>query len=284
VIVFPNCKINLGLNIVQRRSDGYHDLETVFYPVSLCDALEVVELAPPHQNNLGNDSSVQFSTSGETIDAMPGENLCIKAYNQLKNKFPHMPSVRMHLHKSIAPGSGLGGGSADGAFTLRLLNDKFQLGLTIEQLLDHALQLGSDCPFFIVNKPCFATGRGEFLERVSVDLSLYKIILVVPPIHVRTAEAFSSVKPAQPSQSIREIIRQPVETWAHRLKNDFESSVLNKYPEIRNIKDQLYKAGSVYSSLSGTGSAVYGIFRRDDTPDLTFGLKYFVKELIGKQQ
>jgi 4-diphosphocytidyl-2-C-methyl-D-erythritol kinase len=282
VIVFPNCKINLGLNIIHKRSDGYHDLETVFYPVSLCDALEVVEVAAPHQSNLGNDSSAQFSTSGETIDSTADENLCIKAYNQLKNKFPQIPPVRMHLHKSVAPGSGLGGGSADGAFTLRLLNDKFQLGLTIEQLLDHALQLGSDCPFFIVNKPCLATGRGEFLERVQVDLSMYKIILVVPPIHVRTAEAFSSVKAAQPSQSIREIIRQPVEKWAHKLKNDFEYSVLNAYPEIGNIKDQLYKAGAIYSSLSGTGSAVYGIFRRDYTPDLIFGAKYFLKELISK--
>jgi 4-diphosphocytidyl-2-C-methyl-D-erythritol kinase len=284
VIVFPNCKINLGLNIIQKRSDGYHDLETVFYPVTLCDALEVVEPAAPHQRNLGNDSSVQLSTSGETIDATPGENLCIKAYNQLKSKFPQMPPVRMHLHKSIASGSGLGGGSADGAFTLRLLNDKFQLGLTIEQLLDQALQLGSDCPFFIVNKPCFATGRGEFLERVTVDLSLYKIVLVVPPIHVRTAEAFSSVKAAQPSESIKEIIQQPVETWAYKLKNDFEKSVFNKYPEIGNIKDQLYNAGATYSSLSGSGSAVYGIFGRDDSPDLTFGPKYILKELISKQQ
>jgi len=284
VIVFPNCKINLGLNIVHKRNDGYHDLETIFYPLTLCDALEVVEHAAPHQSKVDYDSFVRLSISGETIDVAPRENLCMKAYSQLKNKFPEIPPVRMHLHKSIPPGSGLGGGSADGVFTLQLLNDNFLLGLTIEQLLDQALQLGSDCPFFIINKPCFATGRGEFLERVTVDLSAYKIVLVVPPIHVSTAEAFSSVKPAQPSESIKEIIQRPVDTWAQKLKNDFEESVFNKYPELGNVKDQLYKAGAIYSSLSGSGSAVYGIFRRDDSPNLPFGPKYFLKELISKSQ
>jgi 4-diphosphocytidyl-2-C-methyl-D-erythritol kinase len=284
VIVFPNCKINLGLNIIHKRNDGYHDLETVFYPLTLCDALEMVTLPQSEQNKISDHHFGALSISGETIDGAPDENLCVKAYSQLKNKFPQIPPVRMHLHKSIPPGSGLGGGSADGAFTLRLLNDTFQLGLTIEQLLDQALQLGSDCPFFMINKPCFATGRGEFLERLTVDLSAHKIVLVVPPLHVRTSEIFSSVKPVRPSQSIKEIIQQPVETWAQNLKNDFEEPVFNKYPEIRNIKDQLYKAGAMYSSLSGSGSAVYGIFRRDATPHLAFGPKYFLKELISKPQ
>jgi len=282
VIAFPNCKINLGLNILHKRNDGYHDLETVFYPLMLCDATEVVEM--PRQTNIRQRSLVQLSTSGEAIDGVPEENLCIKAYSQLKNKFPQLPPVLMHLHKSIPPGSGLGGGSSDAAFTLRLLNDKFQLGLTIEQLLDQALLLGSDCPFFIVNKPCFATGRGEFLERVTVDLSAYKIVLVIPPVHIKTAEAFSSVNPTLPSESIKEIIKQPIETWAQKLKNDFEQSVFTRYPEIGNIKDQLYKAGAIYSSLSGSGSAAYGIFRGDDTPDLSFGPRYVLKELIGKSQ
>ena len=282
--MFTNCKINLGLNIVHKRNDGYHDLETVYYPLMLYDALEVVEHTAPHQSKAGDDSSVQFSTSGEIIDGAPQANLCVKAYSQLKNKFPEIPAVRMHLHKSIPVGSGLGGGSSNGAFTLRLLNDNFHLGLTVEQLLDHALQLGSDCPFFIINRPCFATGRGEFLERVRVDLSPYKILLVVPPIRVGTAEAFFSVKPEKPSESIKEIIQQPVETWGQKLKNDFEQSLFGKYPEIANIKDQLYKAGAIYSSLSGSGSAVYGIFRRDDSSSLPFGPKYFLKELISKPQ
>jgi 4-diphosphocytidyl-2-C-methyl-D-erythritol kinase len=280
VIVFPNCKINLGLNIVHKRNDGYHDIETVFHPLTLCDALEVVN----QETNVADRSRVEFSTSGETIDGIPEKNLCMRAYEQLKNKSSQIPPVRMHLHKTIPAGSGLGGGSSDAAFTLRLLNQKFQLGLTIEQLLDQALQLGSDCPFFIINKPCFATGRGEFLERVTVDLSAYKIVLVVPPIVVRTVEAFSSVKPAQPSESIKEIIQRPVETWAQRLKNDFEQSVFSKYPEIGNIKDQLYKSGAVYSSLTGSGSAVYGIFRADDTSELSFSPKYFLKELLSKSQ
>jgi len=283
VIVFPNCKINLGLNIVHKRSDGYHDLETVLYPLPLCDALEVVQLTRSDQSNIGDHSVGQLSTSGETINGSPTENLCVKAYSQLKSKFPQIPLVRTHLHKSIPPGSGLGGGSADGAFTLQLLNDNFQLGLTIERLLDYALLLGSDCPFFIINKPCFATGRGEFLERVTVDLSAYKIVIVAPPIHIRTSEAFSSVKPARPSRSIKEIIKEPVETWAQSLKNDFEESVFNKYPEIRNIKNQLYKGGAIYSSLTGSGSAVYGIFDKDHGLNLSFGAKYFLKELISEQ-
>lgn len=281
MIVFPNCKINLGLNIVHKRNDGYHDLETVFYPLTLCDALEVVQLSSPRQSNMGDYSFVQLSTSGEPIDAAATDNLCIKAYSQLRNKFAQIPPVRMHLHKSIPLGSGLGAGSADGAFTLRLLNDKFQLGLTIEQLLDQALQLGSDCPFFIINKPCFATGRGEFLERVTVDLSAYKIVLVVPPIHVRTAEAFSSVKPAQPSESIKEIIQQPVNTWPQKLKNDFEESLFNKYPEISHIKDQIYNAGAIYASLTGSGSALYGIFDKGHRVNLSLGDKYFLKELVS---
>jgi 4-diphosphocytidyl-2-C-methyl-D-erythritol kinase len=284
VIVFPNCKINLGLNIIRKRNDGYHDLETVFYPLMLYDALEVVQLSSAQQGNTGDHSLAQLSTSGEPIDVAAAENLCVKAYSQLKNKFAQIPPVRMHLHKSIPQGSGLGAGSANGAFTLRLLNDTFQLGLTIEQLLDQALQLGSDCPFFIINKPCFATGRGEFLEPVTVDLSAYKIVLVVPPIHVKTAEAFSTVEPAQPSEPIKEIIQQPVETWTQKLKNDFERSVFNKHPNIGNVKDELYRAGAIYSSLSGSGSAVYGIFRRDDSPKLSFGPKYFLKELISKSQ
>lgn len=283
MIVFPNCKINLGLNIIRKRNDGYHDLETIFYPVPLHDALEVVELG---------DSEIittdlrfgKFSTSGEMIPGKPEDNLCLKAYALLKNNDPAISPIKMHLHKAIPAGSGLGGGSSDGAFALRLLNQKFNLGLAIEKLLDKALQLGSDCPFFIINKPCFATGRGEFLNRVEVDLSPYKIVIVIPGTHISTAEAFSMVTPTMPSKSIKEIIQQPIDTWPGELKNDFEEGVMGKYPEVGNVKQQLYKAGALYSSMSGSGSAVYGIFPKDQVLQHRFPSQYFVKELISKRQ
>lgn len=283
MIVFPNCKINLGLNIIRRRGDGYHDLETVFYPLAFHDAVEVVELDNDDPKNK-DGSFGKFSTTGEIIEGKPEHNLCIKAYNLLKNKHPLMPAVRMHLHKAIPPGSGLGGGSSDGAFTLRLLNQKFALELTIEQLLDHALQLGSDCPFFIINKPCFASGRGEFLEHITVDLSDYKIAVVIPPIHVSTSEAFSLIKPIQRSKAIKAVVQQPITTWAAELINDFEDSVFSIHPEIKKIKDELYKAGAIYASMTGTGSTVYGIFQKNHAIELRLPEKYIVKELIGKLQ
>jgi len=187
MVSFPNCKINLGLNIVNKRDDGYHDIETAFFPIQLKDALELVE-----------KEKFEFSTSGIAIEGEPEKNLCIKAYDLLKKDFPQLPAVQMHLHKAIPMGAGLGGGSADGAFTLKLLNKKFELNLSEKQLINYSLQLGSDCPFFILNKPCFATGRGEILEQMEPDLSQYKFLIVHPPIHVSTAWAFSTIKPSKP--------------------------------------------------------------------------------------
>ena len=198
-----------------------------------------------------------------------------------KKDFPQLPAVKIHLHKTIPTGSGLGGGSADGAFMLKLLNQKFDLGLSTEQLLDYALQLGSDCPFFIINKPCFATGRGEFLEPISVDLSAYKFVIANPGIHVSTTEAFSLLNPSLPSKSIKEIIQQPVETWKAELKNDFEESVFKKYPAIETIKTKMYGSGAVYASMTGSGSTVYGIFRKELEVSLDLPPNYFVKELIS---
>jgi 4-diphosphocytidyl-2-C-methyl-D-erythritol kinase len=234
MVVFPNCKINLGLNIISKRSDGYHHLETVFYPIQIKDAVEIIE-----------KEKFEFSTSGLVIDGSLENNLCIKAYHLLKKDFPQLPSVHMHLHKAIPIGAGLGGGSADGAFTLKLLNQKFDLSLSEKQLIDHAVQLGSDCPFFILNKPCFATGRGESLTQTDIDLSEFKIVIVHPGIHISTAWAFSNVKPAVPVKSLKEIIQQPISTWKEELRNDFEEPVFKKYPEIKNIKDELYDAGAV---------------------------------------
>jgi 4-diphosphocytidyl-2-C-methyl-D-erythritol kinase len=270
MVLFPNCKINLGLNIINKRNDGYHDLETVFYPLQLKDAIEVIE-----------NKNFQLSTSGFHIEGEQKKNLCVKAYHLLKKDFPHLPTIQLHLHKAIPMGAGLGGGSADGAFTLMLLNKKFQLSLSEKQLMDYALQLGSDCPFFVLNKPCFANGRAEKLEEIKIDLSAYKFILVHPEIHISTASAFSTIKPSAPVKSIKEIVKQPIETWKNELKNDFEEPIFTQYPDIIKIKEELYKAGAVYASMSGSGSAVYGIFEKDKKVALSFPENYFVKELLS---
>ena len=223
MIVFPNCKINLGLNIAGKRSDGYHNIETVFIPLNFKDVLEII-----HANETGEP--VQYSGSGLTVAGETENNLCVKAWHLLRKDFQQLPPIKLHLHKTIPAGAGLGGGSADGAFTLQLLNKKFNLGLSTEKLIDYALQLGSDCPFFIHNKSCYATGRGEIIELINVDLSAYKFLLVNPGVHINTGIAFSRLAPATPSISIKEIIQQPVITWKALLKNDFEEPVFNDHP------------------------------------------------------
>lgn len=281
MVLFPNCKINLGLNIIRKRADGYHDLETVFYPLDLHDAIEVVA---DDDISLRHESRIEFTFSGISLSGKTEENLCVKAYQLLRNNHPGIPPIKMHLHKTIPPGAGLGGGSADAAFTLRLLNQKFNLKLTTETLLDYALRLGSDCPFFIIDKTCFATGRGEFLQTVKVDLSGYKIVIVTPAIHISTAEAFSLLTPVLPSKSIKEIIEQPIKTWKEELTNDFEEPLFDKYPEIKTIKDQLYQSGALYASMSGSGSTVYGIFEKNRDIELSFPSNYFLKQLTSKGQ
>lgn len=253
MVLFPNCKINLGLNIISKRSDGYHDLETIFYAVQFKDVLEIV-----HQQNETTD--VDFTSSGLAIDGDTSNNLCVKAYHLLKKDFPQLPAIKMHLHKSIPMGAGLGGGSADGAFTLKLLNQKFNLNLSTEQLINYSLQLGSDCPFFILNQPCFAEGRGEKLQQLNLDLSAYQFIIINPGIYVNTGWAFSQIRPMQSAKSVREIIGQPIETWKAELVNDFEEPVFKSHPEIKAIKENLYTQGAVYASMSGSGSTVFGIF------------------------
>ena len=272
MIVFPNCKINLGLHILQKRTDGFHDLETVFYPVALQDALEIVQNSSP-------DPDIQFTISGLTIDAVPQQNICVKAYRSLKKDFPELPSVKMHLHKVIPSGAGLGGGSSDGAFTLSSLNKKFNLGLTEEQLIGYALQLGSDCPFFIKNKPCYATGRGEKLEETELNLGNYKIVLINPKIHIPTGKAFSKISPLSQRTSIKELIQKPIEQWKAVLKNDFEEVVFAEHIEIKQIKEKLYQQGAVYASMSGSGSSVYGLFEKNIELQFDFPSLYFVKEI-----
>ncbi len=264
MVLFPNCKINLGLNILRKRADGYHDLETVFYPIRLQDALEVIQ---------ANETS--FHLSGLQVNGNINDNLCLKAYHLLKRDFTDLPPVSIHLNKAIPMGAGLGGGSADGAFMLTMLNKKFQLNLSEEQLMNYALQLGSDSPFFILNKPCFAASRGENLSPVQIDLSGYKIAIVHPGIHISTKEAFSKLSPAIPKKSIHEIIKQPISTWKNDLVNDFEKNVFKQFPAIKEIKNKLYDEGAIYASMTGSGSTVFGLFKGSAEADLTFPKDYF---------
>jgi 4-diphosphocytidyl-2-C-methyl-D-erythritol kinase len=278
MVAFPNCKINLGLRVLRKRSDGYHDIETIFYPLQICDILEIT-----NYQQKGRSAALPFTLTGIDINGEAQNNLCIKAYKLLKKDFPGLPLIQMNLHKSVPAGSGLGGGSADAAFTLTLLNNKFHLNLTEKKLLDYAAELGSDCPFFIINKPCYATGRGEQLETIQLDLSAYTIIVVNPGIHINTGQAFLSVTPGSNKKSLKEIITAPVEEWKDKLVNDFEEYISNEHPEIAEIKNQLYSSGALYSSMSGSGSTVYGVFKTSP-PALKFPDHYFVKKLSGRLQ
>lgn len=268
MVVFPNCKINIGLNILAKRPDGYHNLQTVFYPLGIKDALEIIESTEFTQ-------AITYSSSGLEINGKTEHNLCIKAYELLKKDFPSLPFIQMHLHKTIPMGAGLGGGSADAAFTLQLLNKKFLLQLSQKQLLDYALELGSDCPFFILNKPCFAKGRGEILEPVELDLSDYSFLIVNPGIHVNTRLAFSTLSIKENSSHLPTLITKPITDWKNEILNDFEKTIFPLYPAIAALKNQLYAAGAIYASMSGSGSSVFGIFKKDNRPLLNFPPHYF---------
>jgi 4-diphosphocytidyl-2-C-methyl-D-erythritol kinase len=252
MILFPPAKINLGLRILRKRSDGYHDLDTCFYPIGLTDVLEILPAA-----------EMTLNVTGIVPPGNPDENLCVKAWHLLKADFPSLPTVYMHLQKNIPTGAGLGGGSADGAYALRGLNEKFKLGLSREQLIEYAAQLGSDCPFFIHDTPCIGSGRGELLQPIDLSLKSYHILLINPGIHISTKEAFAGITPIEDRKPIRELIAQPIESWQEELMNDFESSIFLNHPEIARIKQQLTDAGAVYASMSGSGSTVYGIFEQD---------------------
>ncbi len=253
MITFPNAKINLGLYVVERRPDGYHNLETLFYPVQLTDILEVLPA-----------SQYAFHTSGLNMACEPGENLVEKAYHLLQQACD-LPPVRIHLHKVIPPGAGLGGGSSDAAFMLKMLNSLFHKGIPDDQLEKFAGMLGADCPFFIANKPVLASGTGDRMTPAEIDLSAFKLILVKPPFSVNTAEAYRAIRPSKPQIRLTEIISQPVSTWKNRLVNDFEKTVFTIFPEIGRIKKELYRLGAVYASMTGSGSAVFGLF--DQLPD-----------------
>ncbi len=268
MILFPNCKINLGLYITHKRADGFHNLQTIFYPVLLQDALEIVESSDEEQ-------PASITITGLPIDTT-SDNICTKAYQLLKKDFD-LPPIKIHLHKTIPIGAGLGGGSADAAFTLLLLNKKFNLQIPENSLLDYALQLGSDCPFFIKNKPCLATGRGEKMKEIKLDLSSYKMVLVNPGIHINTGWAFSQIEPKENRISLMEIINQPVPHWKDQLRNDFENAIFFHHPSIAAIKNDLYNTGAAYASMTGTGSTVFALFQKENNPVFNFPDNYFVR-------
>lgn len=257
MILFPNCKINLGLNVLRKRPDGYHDIETVFYPVPFHDILEIIP---------ASDGDFGFSTSGLEVPGDVGKNLCIRAYQMICSDF-RIPAVKMHLHKAIPMGAGLGGGSSDGAFTLLLLNRLFNLELDEGTLIDYALKLGSDCPFFIRNHPAFAAGRGDLFEPSPVNLSGWNLVLVFSGIHAGTSEAYAMINPKCPSKSLKNLVTLPVSAWKESLTNDFEEVMIQKYPLIGRIREQLYSYGATFAAMTGSGSAVFGLFR--DPPVIT---------------
>ncbi|HXR83461.1 MAG TPA: 4-(cytidine 5'-diphospho)-2-C-methyl-D-erythritol kinase [Hanamia sp.] len=265
MVTFPNCKINLGLRILQKREDGYHNIETVFFPLPFFDILEVISSDKTDLKNTG-------ISAGKTED-----NLCLKAYYLLKKDFPELPQIQMHLHKTIPIGAGLGGGSADAAFTLLLLNKKYDLKISQQRIFEYALKLGSDCPFFIINKPVFATGRGEKMKELDISLSDYKILIINPGIHINTKEMFQKVSPVAAKKSINEIISQPIETWKNELVNDFEEIVFLQHSQIKKIKKKLYDHNAIYASMTGTGSTVFGIFNPSYETNLPVEKGYFYK-------
>ena len=265
MLTFPNAKINLGLNITEKRPDGYHNLETVFYPIPIEDALEITELqgAPGEKFRLHQ--------AGLEIAGEADNNLVVKAYKLLDEQF-HLPPTDIHLFKHIPSGAGLGGGSADAAFMLKLLNEQFGLALTDDALEEYAARLGADCAFFIKNRPVYAEGIGNLFSPITLSLKGYRLWLVKPDIFVSTRDAFARIKPRRPQASLREIVKLPVEEWQARMVNDFEESVFPQFPAIGEIKEEMYRQGAVYASMSGSGSSVYGLFKADtEVPEVDFG-------------
>ena len=257
MICFPNAKINLGLHITGKRSDGYHTIETIFYPIPLTDALEAVK-----------SEKVSFKQTGIKLDSSPAENLVMKAFRLLSEKYD-LPPLEIHLKKAIPSGAGLGGGSADAAFALKMINELCECNISEENLEKIAASTGADCPFFIHNKPVIATGTGNIFEHSDVSLKGYTIYLVKPPVAVSTKEAYANIKPKKPKFSLKNLSSLPVNEWRDVLKNDFEPNIFEKYPVIREIKDKLYSLGAEYAAMSGSGSAVFGLFKNTISPKFT---------------
>lgn len=268
MITFPNAKINLGLNIVGKRPDGYHNLETVFYPVPIEDALEIC----PQSDQSGQ---CQFKQFGAKIEGKEEDNLVWKAYRLLKKDFD-LPPINIFLYKHIPSGAGLGGGSSDAAYMLKLLNRQFNLQITNEQLETYASRLGADCAFFIKNRPTFAEGIGEIFSDITLSLKNYQIYIVKPDVFVSTRDAFANIVVRQPAISLKQIVGMPIEQWKTYMYNDFEESIFPHFPIIREIKEEMYRQGAIYAAMSGSGSSVYGIFAANSSlPDLTYNKDVF---------
>jgi len=250
--LFPNCKINIGLYIERKREDGYHDIKTLFYPLRFTDILEI--------NKTGQDT-LSMELFGLPIEGDIKNNLCIKAYNILAKDFK-LPPVEIVLFKNIPFGAGLGGGSSNAVYTLKILNDIFELNLSKEQLYLYAGKLGSDCTFFIENKPLLASGRGDILEEIDFSLKGYSIVLMKPTVKVDTAWAYKLISPSNTSIDLFRLLKTPIENWKNSITNDFEKNVLSYFPSIKKLKEKLYSKGAIYASMSGSGSVVYGIFKK----------------------
>lgn len=270
MLVFPNCKINLGLYITEKRDDGFHNLNSVFYPVKLIDILEI---------NESEDKKFSFTSYGLGIPGDENTNLCVKAYNLLSKDYDINP-VGIHLYKNIPMGSGLGGGSSDATFTLKILNDIFKLNLSDDLLKHYTDKLGSDCSFFLKNKAVLASERGNVFEDIDLDLSGYHIIIVKPHVHISSADAFRNINPKENRLSLKEIIQSPIESWRNKLSNDFEKTVIAQHPIISSIKDKFYDLGAVYSSMSGSGSAIYGLFSEKINAKHHFSKHYYWQGIL----
>lgn len=272
MIVFPNAKINLGLHVTARRPDGYHTIETIFYPVALADALECVPTLP-------SANPFRLEVSGMPPSAAE-DNICYKAWQLLSTDY-NLPPLEAHLLKKIPTGAGLGGGSSDGAFMLRLISDMCALHLTNEQLAGYASQLGSDCPFFVHNQPMLATGRGEILTPIDIFLRGYYLVLVNPGVHVSTPEAYRNIVPRQPEFDLKLLVFEPVDQWKKFLVNDFEKTVFERFPQIAAAKDTLYQLGASYAAMSGSGATVFGLFESKPQLKTHFNGMFYREELIG---
>jgi 4-diphosphocytidyl-2-C-methyl-D-erythritol kinase len=257
MICFPHAKINLGLSIVSKRPDGYHNLETIFYPLPIYDILEAVPAA-----------ETGFFLAGYPIPGKKEDNLVFNAYRLLKSKYAKLPPLHIYLYKAIPMNAGLGGGSSDAAEMIRLIHHLLGPSVSERELSRLALELGSDCPFFMQQDPCFSTGRGEILEPINLDLSSYSLLLVHPEVEVETAWAFSRISPSVPSGVLKESIKQPIENWKKTISNDFESPVFEVFPSLQKIKELLYATGAKYASMTGSGSTIYGIYPKDELPVL----------------
>ena len=263
MVVFPNAKINLGLNVLSKRPDGFHNIESVFYPIDWCDVLEILE----NPNWKKNEDKITLRSSGIPIAGNSSDNLITKVYNSLSHVVS-LPPIEVHLHKVIPMGAGLGGGSSDAAFFLRLINEKFELNLSTDLQINLLSHLGSDCPFFYWNKPSFAKERGNILTPFDLSLKGLKIFVVYPGIHSNTAEAYHSIKPHFPEIGIDSILKMPIHDWKNLLINDFEHGLFLKYPDLLEWKNRLYESGALYASMTGSGSTIFGIFE-NDTPDFS---------------